>query len=100
MELRYLRYFVAVAEELHFGRAAERLHMAQPPLSQQIKRLEEELGIILLTRTTRRVQLTHAGSVFLKEAQNILEQTRHGIASALRASRGEIGELSVGFVAP
>lgn len=98
MELRHLRYFIAVAEELHFGRAAERLHMAQPPLSQQIRSLEEELGVQLLHRTKRRVQLTEAGQVFLVEARRSLTQIEQTILAAQRAGRGEIGSLAMGFI--
>jgi len=99
MELRHLRYFVAVAEELHFGRAAQRLFMAQPPLSQQILQLEREIGTSLLERTNRRVQLTAAGQVFLHDARDILARVDHAILTAQRASRGEAGWLGVGFVA-
>src|SRR5574342_52049 len=98
MELRHLKYFVAVAEELHFGRAAERLHIAQPPLSQQIMGLEEELGVKLFDRTGRGTQMTDAGRYFLKEAQQILSQVEQAAKTAGRIYRGEAGRLVVGFV--
>jgi DNA-binding transcriptional LysR family regulator len=98
VELRHLRYFIAVAEELHFGRAARRVGIAQPPLSQQIRRLEEEVHTALLRRTKRNVQLTEAGRLFLDEARATLAQVERAVRLAQRASRGEIGQLSVGFV--
>jgi DNA-binding transcriptional LysR family regulator len=98
MELRHLRYFVTVAEELHFGRAAERLHMSQPPLSMQIRALEEEIGVRLLNRTQRHVSLTQAGNVFLQEARQILARLEQAVLTTRRAERGEIGELAVGFI--
>lgn len=97
MELRHLRYFVAVAEELHFGRAAERLYIAQSALSQQILSLEAELGIQLLERTKRRVRLTAAGQALLEDTRNIIHQVEQAIDRAQRVARGEIGQLRIGF---
>lgn len=98
IELRHLRYFMAVAEELHFGRAAEKLHMAQPPLSQQIRQLENELGFQLFYRTKRSVALTEAGQVFLVECQRIFRQLEQAIQTGRQVSRGEQGQLVIGFV--
>ncbi|MBS0348819.1 MAG: LysR family transcriptional regulator [Proteobacteria bacterium] len=97
MELRHLRYFVAVAEELNFTRAAERLHIGQPPLSQQIQALEEELGAQLFERTKRRVALTPAGQRFLEHARRVLEQAGRAVNDVRRVARGEVGELKIGF---
>lgn len=97
MELRHLRYFIAVAESLHFGRAAQQLGISQPPLSQQIQALEEELGVILFERTNRKVSLSAAGQLFLPEARQVLAQLEQAIRIAQRAQRGELGELKVGF---
>jgi DNA-binding transcriptional LysR family regulator len=97
MELRHLHYFIAVAEELHFSRAAERLHIAQPPLSQQIRDLEAELGVTLFERTKRRVELTAPGQVFLEKVRQAIQHIEQAVEAAQRASRGEIGRLSVGF---
>lgn len=97
MELRHLRYFVAVAEECHFGRAAARLHIAQPPLSQQIKQLEAELGVVLLARSTRRVELTAAGESYLEHARAILAAVDEAGEVAARVAAGEVGRLAIGF---
>lgn len=97
MELRQLRYFLAVVKEMNFSRAAERLQIAQPPLSRQIQQLELELGVKLFYRTKRQIQLTEAGKVFLEAANQILEQVEKGIRAVQRADRGEIGQLTVGF---
>jgi DNA-binding transcriptional LysR family regulator len=97
IELRHLRYFIAVAEELHFGRAARKLGIAQPPLSLQIQRLEAELGTSLFDRTSRRVQLTPAGRALLEEGRRALAGVRDAVDAAQRASRGETGSLTVAF---
>ena len=97
-ELRQLRYFVAVAEELHFGRAAHRLHMTQPPLSQTIQAFEAALGTPLFARTNRSVALTPAGLALLPEARRILQQAATLPDLAQRAAAGEIGRLSLAFV--
>ncbi|WP_374439655.1 LysR family transcriptional regulator [Pseudomonas panipatensis] len=99
MELRHLRYFIAVAEELHFGRAAQLLGISQPPLSQQIQALEEEVGALLLERTNRRVALTEAGRLFLDESRQVLAQVDRAVLLARRAHQGELGELRIGFTA-
>lgn len=98
MELRQLRYFIAVAEELHFRRAAARLHISQPPLSQQIASLEDELGCRLLNRTRRRVELTAAGEAFLRDARAMLDELDVAVATVHRIETGQAGLLRVNFV--
>ncbi|CAN7414708.1 LysR substrate-binding domain-containing protein [Caballeronia sp. LjRoot29] len=97
MDLRHLRYFVAVAEEKHFGRAAQRLHIVQPALSMQIRALEEDMGGPLFVRTSRRVELTEAGALLLIEARRTLAQAEHAKSVVQRSLRGEIGSVKVGF---
>ena len=98
-ELRHLRYFVAVAEELHFGRAARALHISQPPLSRQIPDLERNVGTLLLNRSAKSVTLTEAGKVFLEESKRILAQVYRSVEAVRRATAGETGRLEVGFSA-
>ncbi|WLS80719.1 LysR family transcriptional regulator [Erwinia pyri] len=97
IELRHLRYFIAVAEELHFGRAAQRLNISQPPLSQQIQILEQQIGARLFARTNRSVQLTAAGLQFLNDARQIMQSVTQAADKAARLHRGEEGELRIGF---
>jgi len=97
IELRHLRYFIAVAEELHFGHAAARLNISQPPLSQQIQILEQQIGAKLLARTNRSVSLTPAGRQFLADSRQILSQVEEAAARAARLHQGETGELRIGF---
>jgi DNA-binding transcriptional LysR family regulator len=98
MELRTLRYFVTLAEELHFGRAAERLSITQPPLSLAIRGLEQEIGVVLFARTRRQVALTTAGAAFLMQARDILARTVAAVELARAADRGTIGHLAIGFM--
>jgi DNA-binding transcriptional LysR family regulator len=100
MELRHLRYFVAVAEELNFRKAAERLHVSQPALSSQIQDLESELAVRLLDRNTGGVRLTGAGTAFLEATRRTLAQAQHAVTLAREAERGARGRLTVGFYAP
>jgi DNA-binding transcriptional LysR family regulator len=97
MELRHLRYFVVLAEELHFGRAAARLSITQPPLSFNIQRLEEHLGMRLFSRDSRRVALTAAGQAFLAEARRVLAQAQHAEETARAVANGQLGSLQIGF---
>src|SRR6202162_601497 len=97
MELRHLRYFVAVGEEQHYGHAAQRLRVAQPALSRQIQDLEDELGFKLFDRLPRGVKLSTAGTLFLEDARHILDSVREAAARAARVARGQSGTLRIGF---
>src|SRR4029078_13474766 len=97
MELRHLRYFVAVAHEGHVTRAAEKLRIQQPPLSQQIRALELRIDAVLFVRHPRGVSLTDAGRSFLADAEAILAQAEHAKIRARRTARGEVGRIAVGF---
>lgn len=98
MELRHLRYFVAVAEQLHFRHAAEMVHVAQPALSQQIRQLEEEIGVTLFERSRHKVCLTPAGKAFYENAQRILAQADQAVAKARKVESGDAGTIRIGFV--
>ncbi|MDY0329845.1 MAG: LysR substrate-binding domain-containing protein [Thiomonas sp.] len=98
MELRQLRYFVAIAEQGSFSRAAERLHISQPPLSTQIKALEDEIGARLLDRSNRGVVLTAAGAAFFEDIRSLLGQLEHAVERVRQSERGDVGTLSIGFV--
>jgi DNA-binding transcriptional LysR family regulator len=98
MELRHLRYFVAVGDEQHYGRAAKQLHVAQPALSRQIQDLEEEMGVKLFDRLGRGVKISTAGKSFLEDARRILQQVTEATAQAKRVASGQSGTLRVGFV--
>src|SRR5918992_4090473 len=97
VELRHLRYFVAVAEELNFSRAAQRMHMAQPPLSAAIRQLERDIGVELFVRTTREVKLTDAGRAFLEGARRTLADAERPAAARLASSAGELGRLRIAY---
>lgn len=97
MQIRHLHYFITVAEELHFGRAAKRLNMTQPPLSLQIQQLEDILGVKLFNRTRRHVELTHAGNVLLIEARQIINEIKNATNTVKKAHNGSIGQLKIGY---
>ena len=98
MELRHLRYFLAVGEEQHYGRGAQRLRVTQPALSRQIQDLEEEVGFKLFDRLSRGVRLSTAGKLFLEEARRILHQLEEAARRAKRVASGQLGTLRVGFI--
>jgi DNA-binding transcriptional LysR family regulator len=100
VELRHLRYFVAVAEELHFGRAAQRLHIVQPALSKQIASLENEIGVQLFQRTRRRVTITGAGRALYEEVRVILQRIDRAVETAQMTAAGQVGSLDLGFIGP
>jgi len=97
MELRHVRYFLAVAEYLNFSKAAQQLHIAQPPLSRQIRQLEDDLGVMLFVRNKRHVELTKAGEVFLVEARKLVVQAGHATEAARHAQKGELGIVRIGI---
>ena len=98
LDLRRLRYFIGVAEELHFGRAARRLNLSQPSLSIQVRALERDIGTPLLVRTQRRVELTEAGRALLEDGRRLIDQSAAAVVQARRAATGSVGRLSIGFV--
>src|SRR5213083_3019698 len=98
MQMRHLQCFMAVAEELHFSRAAKRLHLSQPPLSKHIRQLEQELGVQLFIRNRRSVVLTEAGRIYQEKVRNVLYQLEEAKLAAQRAQAGQTGELKIGFL--
>ena len=99
MELRHLRYFVAVAEALNFTKAAEKLHLAQPSLTRQVKDLEAEIGVRLVDRSGKHISLTEEGRSFLTDAKRLLLECAESVEAVRRLSRGETGQLNIGYVA-
>src|SRR5215217_4028973 len=99
MELRHLRYFVAVAEELSFTKAAQKLCLAQPSLTRQVRNLEDEIGVRLLDRGNNRVSLTEEGRVFLFESKKLLAMCAESVLAVQRMNRGESSQLNIGYVA-
>ena len=99
MELRHLRYFVAVAEALSFTKAAENLHLAQPSLTRQIKDLEAEIGVRLFDRSGKRISLTQEGESFLLDARRLLDECAQSVQAVQRLSRGEASQLNIGYIA-
>ncbi|MBN8995107.1 MAG: LysR family transcriptional regulator [Rhizobiales bacterium] len=100
IDSRRLRYFVTLAEELHFARAAQRLHLSQPSLTQQMQKLESEVGVLLLARNRRTVAMTDAGRAFLDRARVVLEEMERAVSSAKASAAGKVGELFIGYAAP
>lgn len=98
IDLKLLRYFLAVAEELHFGRAAARLNMSQPPLSTHIKELEQQLGTLLFIRHSRSVALTHAGKILMEESRRLLSSANQALARVEQIGRGEAGRIELGVI--
>src|SRR3546814_13027527 len=98
MELRCLRYFVAVAQEQSFSRAAKLLHISQPPLSRRIRAIEEELGVALFERNTRNVRLTAAGAAFYEQTRRTLEQVEKSVRAAQKTTKGEMGTIRFGYL--
>src|SRR5271170_5475814 len=99
MELRHLRYFVAVAEDLSFTKAAEKLRLAQPSLTRQVRNLEDEIGVRLLDRSNNHITLTEEGLQFLSDSKELLEMAAESVASVQRMKRGESSNLNIGYVA-
>src|SRR5262245_42416199 len=100
MELRHLRYLVTLADELHFGRAAARLYISQPSLSAQIQQLESEVGVTLLRRTRRKVELTEPGRLLVEDARKLIQGAEQAVETARLAEMGQLGHVNVGYIDP